>query len=254
MDIQEYGNSIGTNIIQEYDPATDSWRLMEGMPFKRASMTGEKVGNYVYLIGGYLNSRDLDEPLSEVWRFNLRSLKPFIIYVTGVSLDTHSLEIEDGKTKTLKATVSPEGASDTSVIWSSADPSVATVADGVVTGVAKGQAYIYATTTDGNFIDSCLVDIVLVSINNAEATGFKLYPNPASDLITLEFNKQGTHMIKLTTLNGQLLYSDKIEGPYPPNRSLLLREGFILHHSKVQGFCEDGENFKVVTKKYKNNF
>ncbi len=70
-----WGTSIGTNFIQEYDPSTDSWRLMKGMPFKRTAMTGEKVGNFVYLIGGYLNSRDLDEPLSEVWRFNFDSLK-----------------------------------------------------------------------------------------------------------------------------------------------------------------------------------
>ncbi len=72
-----YGTSIGTNFIQEYDPATDSWKLMEGMPFKRSRMAGEKVGNYVYLIGGYLNGRDLDEPLSEVWRFNLDSLNAY---------------------------------------------------------------------------------------------------------------------------------------------------------------------------------
>lgn len=68
--------SYSTNTIQEYDPSTDKWRLMEGMPFKRANMTGQKVGDSVYLFGGYQNdSRDFTNPLSEVWRFNLDSLE-----------------------------------------------------------------------------------------------------------------------------------------------------------------------------------
>ena len=67
--------SYGTNIIQEYNPATNEWKLMQNMPFKRGNMTGQKAGSFVYLIGGYLDSRDFHHPFSEVWRFNLDSLK-----------------------------------------------------------------------------------------------------------------------------------------------------------------------------------
>ena len=67
--------SYGTNIIQEYDPATNKWSLMQGMPFKRCNMTGQKVSNFVYLIGGYTSSRRFKSPKSDVWRFNLDSLK-----------------------------------------------------------------------------------------------------------------------------------------------------------------------------------
>ena len=67
--------SYGTNIIQEYNPAKNEWTLMESIPFKRGNMTGQKVGNFLYLIGGYPNSRDFDLPFSEVWKFNLDSLK-----------------------------------------------------------------------------------------------------------------------------------------------------------------------------------
>lgn len=67
--------SYGTNIIQEYNPATNEWKLMQGMPFKRGNMTGQKVGNFVYIIGGYPSSRMFRKPKSEVWRFNLDSLK-----------------------------------------------------------------------------------------------------------------------------------------------------------------------------------
>ncbi len=71
-------NSTGSNLIQEYDPAENKWYKKHGMPFKRAAMTGQKVGKHVYIIGGLENGRIYNEPLfSEVWRFNLDSLKPY---------------------------------------------------------------------------------------------------------------------------------------------------------------------------------
>ena len=203
--------SFSTNFIQEYDPAEDSWRLMEPMPFQRADMAGEKVGNYVYLIGGYKDDRVPSTYVSEVWRFDLRSLKQFT-YATEVSLDKDTLSLIDGSIDILVATVYPDDASDKSVTWTSANAAVATVANGTVTGVAGGETYIYVTTNDGNFKDSCFVAVIPTGINNAEATGFQLYPNPASDLITLEFNFQGTHTVEITSLNGQLLYTDRMEG------------------------------------------
>jgi hypothetical protein len=67
--------SYCTNLIQEYDPLTDEWRLMEPMPFNRTGMIGQIVGNYAYLFGGYpFNSSNFPSVLSEVWRFNLDSL------------------------------------------------------------------------------------------------------------------------------------------------------------------------------------
>lgn len=67
--------SFGSNIIQEYDPSIDKWTIMEGMPFNLGNMTGQKVGNYVYIIGGYPSSRMFRQPKSEVWRLNLDYLK-----------------------------------------------------------------------------------------------------------------------------------------------------------------------------------
>lgn len=67
--------SFGSNIIQEYDPSKDEWTIMEGMPFNLGNMTGQKVGNYVYIIGGYPSSRMFKYPKSEVWRLNLDHLK-----------------------------------------------------------------------------------------------------------------------------------------------------------------------------------
>lgn len=68
-------HSYSTNFIQEYDPATDTWRIMEPMPFQRSAMFGGKVGNYVFLTGGNVDDRDPLTFVPEVWRFNLDSLK-----------------------------------------------------------------------------------------------------------------------------------------------------------------------------------
>ncbi|MEW6214640.1 MAG: Ig-like domain-containing protein [Nitrospirota bacterium] len=102
-----------------------------------------------------------------------------IISVTGVSLDKHTLSlIEGGSSDTLVATVSPSNATDKSITWSTDNPGVATVVNGVVTPGAVGTAIITVTTNDGGFTDSCTV-----SVNAAPPlvtlTGIQIQPNTA---------------------------------------------------------------------------
>lgn len=79
--------------------------------------------------------------------------------VTGVTLNESTISLKVGSTDTLKASVLPSEASNTSVIWSSSNNSVATVSDGTVTAVAAGTATITVTTEDGNFSATCLVTV-----------------------------------------------------------------------------------------------
>lgn len=71
-----------------------------------------------------------------------------------------------GQTRTLTPTFSPAGPSDTTIEWASSDPAVATVANGVITAVAKGTALITATATNGTAdtaddkTDTCFVTVV----------------------------------------------------------------------------------------------
>jgi uncharacterized protein YjdB len=78
--------------------------------------------------------------------------------VTGVSMNKASTSITVGGTETLIATVTPSNATN-SVTWSSSNPSIATVTNGVVIGVAVGNAVITVTTEDGGFTDKCTVDV-----------------------------------------------------------------------------------------------
>lgn len=56
-----------------------------------------------------------------------------LVAVTGIALNTKKLDmLVGGQAETLTVEVSPSNASDTTVIWESSDPSVATVEDGVL--------------------------------------------------------------------------------------------------------------------------
>lgn len=63
------------------------------------------------------------------------------------------------KPTTLDFSLLPEDASDTDVVWSSTDKSVATVENGVVTPVSPGTAVISGKTVDGAFTDICSVEV-----------------------------------------------------------------------------------------------
>ena len=75
---------------------------------------------------------------------------PTTVNVTGVTLSQSEAAMTvGGETLTLTATVAPDNATDKTVVWTSSDETVATVANGVVTAVAAGTATITATATNG---------------------------------------------------------------------------------------------------------
>lgn len=82
------------------------------------------------------------------------------VEMTGISLDKTSLDLTKGSTETLHVTYIPENTTDDkTVTWTSSDESVATVADGVVTAVGKGNATI--TATCGAFSATCDVNVTV---------------------------------------------------------------------------------------------
>ena len=79
--------------------------------------------------------------------------------VTGVTLNKTSTSLYVGDTETLTATVAPDNATDRAVNWTSSNPSVATVENGVVTAVGAGTATITVTTQDNDYTASCTVTV-----------------------------------------------------------------------------------------------
>ncbi len=93
----------------------------------------------------------------------------------GITIDRKELSLGIGETGTLIATVTPENASDKTVVWTSSDPSVAQVSsDGVVTAIAEGTVTITASTVNG-LTDTCtvtihseIIDAVSISLSQSE--------------------------------------------------------------------------------------
>jgi formylglycine-generating enzyme required for sulfatase activity len=75
--------------------------------------------------------------------------EPKTIEVTNVAFDRTTLTLVVGGSETLTATVTPADAADKTLKWTSSAPKIATVTDGLVTAVAKGEATITAAAANG---------------------------------------------------------------------------------------------------------
>ncbi len=100
-------------------------------------------------------------------KLNTESIK-----VTAVTLNATSLILSEGDVADIIATVSPSNADNKKIIWSTNNPSVATIIDGSVTANMKGSATITATSDDGGKTATCqvkvnskFIDIESISLN-----------------------------------------------------------------------------------------
>ncbi len=79
--------------------------------------------------------------------------------VETLRLDEDYIKIKPGSTRQLEATIKPKKSPE-KLIWTSSDPSIATVSSkGLVTGVKKGTVTITCTTKYGNIAASCKVKV-----------------------------------------------------------------------------------------------
>lgn len=97
--------------------------------------------------------------------------------VTAVVITNSMLSLHEGETFTIEASVRPTYATNKNIIWSSSDPSVATVSSsgatgsevliqhGLVTAVGGGTATITATSEDGGVATICEVTVTVPVIS-----------------------------------------------------------------------------------------
>ncbi|MBR4748839.1 MAG: Ig domain-containing protein [Abditibacteriota bacterium] len=96
---------------------------------------------------------------------NGKPYEPPSVAVTGVSLNKTSVKLSVGDTYRLTAAVTPSGATDQSVTWSSSDKTVAKVSSaGKITAVSAGTCYITVKTVDGGFTAKCKVTVKAASV------------------------------------------------------------------------------------------
>ncbi len=127
----------------------------------------------------------------------------------SVTLDQTEVTIEQTKQVTLTATVSPESSASQSVIWSTTDASIATVEDGVITGVGLGECDIIASYLDKQAI--CHVTVIettiYITLDKHEA---KLLPNHSLTL-TPTMSPLSTEL-KVTSSNPEVAAARLVNG------------------------------------------
>ncbi len=95
------------------------------------------------------------------------------IYVQEIILNKRIIQMDVKDTAILTATVIPADATNKTVVWESADSTVATVVDGVVTAVSGGTVAIMAKSEYGDIISYCYVavamDIPVIKVSQIQA-------------------------------------------------------------------------------------
>ena len=90
-----------------------------------------------------------------------------VIAVTSVTLDWAVLELIEGESETLIATVKPDNATDKTVTWSSSDTAVATVdASGKVTALKAGSATVTAKAGDKTATCAVIVAAKVIEVTS----------------------------------------------------------------------------------------
>ena len=133
-------------------------RLMNSLNTAGFQIQSEKnnKGKLSFEYHGHYSIEDQDTVPFEVYVKGPSDTPPVGVPSVTLSDKTASIAVEG--THTLTATVMPIG---TEVTWASSDDEVATVADGVVTGVGEGEATITATITvdEQAYSDTCTVTV-----------------------------------------------------------------------------------------------
>lgn len=139
---------------------------------------------YNFSMGFYYKLNAADQ------EYNVPNLIPGAskVDVTNINISPSVVSIPVGQTAVVSSSLTPTNATNTSIIWTSSNPLVAYVINGVVTAVGEGQTVITATSVDRGLSASC--NVTCTSI--AE----QAYPNgvPAAYKTNVQFenfNKGG---------------------------------------------------------------
>jgi hypothetical protein len=142
------------------------------------------------------------------------------IAVSSITLSDTSLSINTDDTYSLTATITPSNADDKTITWTSSNENVATVRDGIVTGISAGSAIIAASA--GDYSATCNVVVtkdIEVNVITTFPQEFKYY--------YVHYNSVYSK-INITDLS--VTYKKKSSGKY----------GLTISYSGIKAYDEDG--------------
>ncbi|WP_178984658.1 RICIN domain-containing protein [Winogradskyella helgolandensis] len=183
LDVQGAGQASGTNVIQYQGNGTDAQLYsFEFLGNNQYAIKSKTNNLYLGIENSSLNNggsiKTYVDDGSDFFKWTFTALE---VPVTGVSLLEESAIVSTGENIALTASVLPINACDQNILWSSSDEAIALVdTTGNVTGVAEGIATITATTVDGGFTDSTLIEVY---DNVAISTSIYTITNVGSSLV-----------------------------------------------------------------------
>lgn len=128
-----------------------------------------------------------------------------IKHVSSVSLNVSELNINVGDCYTLLPAIEPIDATNQNVTWSSSDPAVVSVEDGVVIGLTKGVSIIMVTTEDLSKTDVCVVTVSdYTDISNQDVVTFLWHYDNVTEKLYL-YNCKNGDTVKMYSVSGMLI-------------------------------------------------
>ena len=191
------------------------------------TLTKEEVGKFIKV-----SATGMGNYTATVYSEATTEVSP--ITVIGVSLNKETLSLmKNWDSETLIATVEPHNATNTSLIWTSSDETVAMVdEDGLVETVGVGLATITVKTVDGEYEDTCEVTVDPDTIPDTDNMSYILpsasYPNGSMiiELIVNVKNQDGEGITDLTSDDFVVSFSSSDSGTNLSNRSFSEEEWF----------------------------
>ncbi len=155
---------------------------------------------------------------------NISSVTVLPIAVYGISITEASVQTVVNTSVQLHASIQPANAGNQQIIWTSSDPSVATVnASGLVTGVSNGSAVIKATSADGSFAATTSVAIITITgiADGLSNEGVKIYPNPCEGNFRVSFPVK-IDSVEVTNVLGEKEYFTSIDDIHTTLKGVLV--------------------------------
>lgn len=207
---------------------------------------------------GYIIATTSDGNKKASCFFYITDTKPHEIFITSEDKENENYYVGIGKNLQLKSVVYPAEALNKDVTYTTENEEIATVdANGLVHGVSEGKVKIISTSTENSSIStSIIVEVVkplesvllaeekIVTANSTYQISYDVYPKDATitavqyksldeeiatvnsyGLVTLK--KQGSVVIELTSIQGQLKASLEIEYTNGYAYDLILERNFI---------------------------
>lgn len=150
-------------------------------------------------------------PGSSVYVFNGRDSAKEEVPVTGITFDKEEYSVVEGSTVAINATVAPENATNKLLTWTSSNEEVATVSNGLVKGIAPGEATITAVSVSNGDIMATVKVTVTEKVREPYSINFDKNSTQAAtnnrDLREIVFSpaQTGSKTLTLNTTNKRYL-------------------------------------------------